>query len=73
MICRNSNNHNLGWRIEMAYEPKTVVEDDIPAESKGPKPKKGPKTVKPEAKTLFLVNAHLDGQTEAVLGLALTD
>ena len=29
----------------MAYKPKTVVEDDIPAESKGPKPKKGPKTV----------------------------
>ena len=28
----------------MAYKPKTVVEDDIPAESKGPKPKKGPKT-----------------------------
>jgi hypothetical protein len=37
----------------MAYKPKTVVEDDIPAESKGPKPKKGPKTVKPEAKTLL--------------------
>jgi hypothetical protein len=29
----------------MAYKPKTVVEDDIPAENKGPKPKKGPKTV----------------------------
>ena len=29
----------------MVYKPKTVVEDDIPAESKGPKPKKGPKTV----------------------------
>jgi hypothetical protein len=29
----------------MAYKPKTVVEDDIPAESKDPKPKKGPKTV----------------------------
>ena len=29
----------------MVYKPKTVVEDDIPAESKGPKPEKGPKTV----------------------------
>ena len=29
----------------MVYKPTTVVEDDIPAESKGPKPKKGPKTV----------------------------